>query len=72
MNPKIIRPSKITASLLSESSPTKKVRITTVGWNLFDLYRTTGAGYYLENVIQGTKLSFKFLTDLKSFISKHA
>ena len=71
MNPKIIRPSQITVALLSKSGPTEKVRITTVGWNLFDLHRTTGAGYLLENVTQGTKLFFRFLTDLKLFISCH-
>jgi len=71
MYKKPIRPSEITVALLAESSPENKVRITTVGGNLFDLHRTTGAGYRLENVTQGSKRVFKFINDVKLFISCH-
>ena len=71
MYKKPIRPREITIALLAKSSPEAKVRITTVGGNLFDLHRTTGAGYRLENVTQGSKQVFEFITDMKLFISCH-
>lgn len=71
MNAKIIRPSQITVALLSKSSPTEKVRITTVGWNRFDLHRKSSVGYRLENVTQGCTQDFVRLTDLKFYISCH-